>query len=186
VWSSACALVVVVAVLGGCSSPLSVDDYADQVGAAADGYVTESQALSASYQRTVEDGVRDIAASGDDDALAQAITLVRQQTVAYLAVLSDAMARYWEALDALDPPSAIEGAHDEYVAAIDVVLRAIPDTRAAVEAATDISSVQVALTTSGFADGQTRWTTACTALEQSVRDEGRGLDLGCTRPPTDG
>ena len=102
-------------------------------------------------------------------------------TVEYLALLSDTIDRYLAALKDLSPPGEVAAAHEEYVAAIQASRNALPATRRAVEEAEDLAGVQLALTASGFADSQLRWTAACTSLEQSVRDAGRGIDLRCTR-----
>lgn len=171
-----------VVMLTGCSSPMSIDGYADAATAATDAYVSESQSLSYDYQSTLEDGVRAIASDGEPDPAGRAVELVTHETVAYLAVLSDAMNRYLHDLEELSPPSGVSDAHAEYLGAVRFVLDAIPSTRDAVEGATDITAVQLALTTSGFADGQTRWTVACSALERAVRDQGKGIDLGCVPP----
>ena len=170
------------AVVAACSGGPTTDEYADSLGELVDGYVSESQALSFDYQSTVEDGVRDIVESGSEDAVSDATTLVARETIAYLAVLSDVMGRYLEGLDELTAPGAITDAHADFVAAVGLVYGAIPATRAAVAEAADLDGIQRALTASGFADGQLRWTAACLALEQMVRDEGRGIDLGCSRP----
>lgn len=173
---------IVAVVLAGCTTPMALEDYAAAAEGVTDAYVEESQALSFDYQSGVEDGVRAIVESGADDPSAEALDLVVASTVEYLALLSDAMRRYLVAIEALEPPDAVAAAHDAYVDAVDFVLGAIPDTRSAVEGAVDLDAVQLALTSSGFADGQLRWTATCTALEQAVRDEGRGIDLGCVRP----
>lgn len=174
-------VVVAAAILSGCSQPLTVDAYVAEASRAADAYVTESQNLSYDYQSTLEDEVRRIAEEGGEGAIDEATNLVTRETIAYLAVLSDAMYRYASDLSDLDAPRAISDAHDAHVAAVEAVLASIPATRDAVESAGDIAAVQVALASSGFADGQVRWTITCTALEQAVRDQGSGLDLRCTR-----
>ncbi len=170
---------------GGCSSSMTIDAYAEALGEEADAYVVESQDLSYDYQRSVEDGVAALAEAGGDDTLEAAVGLVRSETVAYLALLTDVTGRYLEGLEALEPPSEVASAHDAYVAAVDGVYRAIPSARDAAEAAPDLDGIRLALTSSGFADGQLRWTSTCTALEQAVRDEGRGVDLRCERPAGD-
>jgi len=178
------ALIVGVAamVVGGCSSPMTIDAYADAATTATDAYVAESQTLSYDYQSGLEDGVRAIAADGQPDPTTRAVDLVTRETIAYLALLSDAIARYLSSLEALVPPKVVSDAHDEYLAAVRFVLDAIPETRDSIEEATDFDAVQLALTGSGFADGQIRWTISCSSLEQAVRDEGVGIDLGCVPP----
>jgi len=178
---AAAVAVIALGVLSGCSQPLTVDAYVAEASRAADAYVTESQNLSYDYQSTLEDDVRRIAEEGGEGAIEEATNLVSRETIAYLAVLSDAMRRYADDLDDLDAPSAVADAHDAHVAAVEAVLFAIPATRDAVESAGDIAGIQLALTSSGFADGQARWTITCSALEQAVRDQGTGLDLRCTR-----
>lgn len=174
-------VVLAITLLSGCTQPLTIDAYVTEASRAADAYVTESQNLSYDYQSTLEDEVRRIAEEGGDGAIEEATNLVTRETIAYLAVLSDAMRRYASDLNDLDAPRAIADAHDAHVAAVEAVLSAIPATRDAVESAGDIAAIQLALASSGFADGQARWTITCTALEQAVRDQGSGLDLRCTR-----
>ncbi len=150
-----------------------------------DTYVDESQGLSFEYQSAVEDGVRRIVAEGGPDPTGEALTLVTTQTVQYLALLGDAMDRYHAAISPLVPTSEVVADHDAYAAAVEFVVSSLVPTRAAVESATSISEVQFALASSGFADGQLRWTATCTALEQVVRDQGRGIDLRCVLPVVD-
>ncbi len=174
----------VVIVASACSTALSTEEYVSGISAIADAYVLESQNLSYDYQSSVEDGVREIVDSGVDDAEGDAVELIAAKSVEYLALLGDAMGRYLTLLRELSPPAAINEHHDAYVAAVVVVHDALPDTRDSVAAAGDIGAIQLALTSSGFADGQIRWTTSCTSLEEAIRAEGLGVDLGCVRPET--
>jgi hypothetical protein len=165
----------------GCSTASTIDEYAASASSAADAYVTESQNLSYDYQSAVEDGVRAIADEEGEGGAERVVELVSNQTVAYLATLTDTMGRYLDALDELSPPSAVRERHEAYLDAIRFVLAAIPDARSAVEVAPDIEGIQLALSGSSFADGQVRWTGACTALEQAIRDEGGDVNLRCVR-----
>ena len=171
-----------VVLAGGCSSSMTIDAYADALGGEADAYVVESQDLSYDYQRSVEDGVAALAGQDGDAPIDEAIALVRRETVAYLATLTDVTGRYLDGLEELDPPSDVANAHEAYVGAVDGVYRAIPAAREAAESAVDLDGIRLALTASGFADGQLRWRATCSALEQAVRDEGRGVDLRCEPP----
>jgi hypothetical protein len=168
--------------VGACSASATLDEYVPTAESLSQGYVEEAQALSFDYQSSVEDGVRDLVEAGAADPQGEAVELVIDETAAYLAMLIDTMGRYLEAFDALDIPSEVAEEHDDYVAAIGVVHGSLPDTKANVEAATELDDLQLALTSSGFADGQLRWTASCTALEQAVRDEGRGINLRCVAP----
>ena len=165
--------------LAACSRGLPLGDYIEEMEATTDAYITESQGLSVDYQATVEDAVRDLVASGVDDPESEAVDLVRVETVRYLALLTDAMQRYRTAIEEPEPPGPVADAHDAYVTAVGVVVDSLPGTREAVETATSFDEIQLALASSGFADGQLRWTSACSNLEQAVRDEGRGMDLRC-------
>lgn len=167
-----------------CSGSPSLEDYIGEMESATDAWVAESQDLSYDYQSTVEDGVREIVASGAQDPEATAIELVRAETVGYLALLGDLMVRYGEAIAEPRAPDVIADAHRSYVDAVGFVAASVPDVRVAVEEADSIGAVQLALSSSGFADGQLRWTATCRALEQAVRDEGRGIDLKCIPPET--
>ncbi|MGI9528720.1 MAG: hypothetical protein ACR2NG_03340 [Acidimicrobiia bacterium] len=177
------ALVVMAGALGGagCSSPMPIDEYASELSDIAEAYVVESQDLSYDYQSSVEDGVRDIVEAGQDGAESDAIELVRSETVQYLAMLSDAMGRYLEQLDALNPPDEVADQHEAYVAAVRNVYESIPDARDTVAGATSLEGVQLALTASGFADGQLRWTTTCLSLEEAVEAQGEPVTLRCVR-----
>jgi hypothetical protein len=162
-------------------SAMSVESYADAMEAIADAYVSEAQGLSASYQRTVEDEVRAAIAEDPTGAQVRAVEIAGEATVSYLELLADAMDRFITSMDELRPPTGVEAAHDEFVGAVASVHGSLPDARDAVAGADSLSDIRLALTTSGFADGQLRWTAACTALEGSVRRQGAGLDLGCVR-----
>lgn len=175
-------VLVTAAVAAGCSTSSTLADYVPAAEDLSLAYVEEAQALSFDYQRSVEDGVRAIVDGGATDPETDAVTLVIDETVAYLAVLTDTMGRYLEAFDALDAPSEIAREHDDYVSAIGVVHQSLPTTRSAVREATRLDEVQLAMTSSGFADGQLRWTASCSALEQAVRDQGTGIDLRCVAP----
>lgn len=178
---------VVLAVLAGalvgagCSSAMPIDEYASELSAIAENYVVESQDLSYDYQSSVEDGVRDIVEAGEDGAEAAVVELMRTETVQYMAMLSDAMGRFLERLDALNPPDEVADEHEAYVAAVRNVYESIPDARDTVAEATSLEGVQLALTASGFADGQLRWTTTCLSLEEAVEAQGESVTLRCVR-----
>lgn len=169
----------------GCSSAMTIDDYAAELSEIAETYVVESQNLSYDYQSSVEDGVRAIVESGQDGAQDSAVELVRTETVQYLAMLSDAMGRYLERLEALGPPDEVKEQHEAYVDAVRNAYEAIPEARDTVAEATSLEDVQYALTASGFADGQLRWTTTCIALEEAVLEQGEAVALRCVRSTPD-
>lgn len=178
--------VIAALLVGACSaSPPSLEEYVESMERHTDAYVDESQALSFEYQSSVEDGVRRIVAEGGADPTGEALTLVTTQTVQYLALLGDAMDRYHRAIAPLVPTPEVVADHDSYAAAVGFVVSSLAPTRTAVESATSIGEVQLALGSSGFADGQLRWTATCSALEQAVRDQGRGIDLRCVPPVAD-
>jgi hypothetical protein len=161
---------------------LSSADYAAVLGEHTDDYIQESQNLSVAFHSTVEDEIKVLAESGEGDVVALATDVTRQETAQYLAVLEDAMTRYVEALGSMSPPRGLVDAHDAYVEALDAVRSSMPETRARVGEATDLTGIQTAITGSGFSDGQLRLRAACSSLEAAVRQEGHGVDLGCTRP----
>lgn len=176
-------LVVIAGALVGasCSSSMTIDEYASELPGIAEAYVVESQNLSYDYQSSVEDGVRGIVEAGEDGAEAAAVDLVRTETVQYMATLSDAMGRYLARLDALSPPDEVADQHEAYVDAVRNVYEAIPEVRDTVADATSLEDVQLALTASGFADGQIRWTTTCLSLEEAVEAQGEPVALRCVR-----
>jgi hypothetical protein len=172
-----------VALAVGCSATpsLSVDDYADAAGGATEAYVAESQQLSLTYQKKVEREVAAIVEAGADNAVDEATALVRTETVMYLALLDDAISRYVAAMDALVAPDTVAEAHASYIVVVEAVHVTLPGMRDAVAAAESIPEIQAALVGSGFSDGQAAWVATCGALEQSVRNAGRGVDLKCVK-----
>lgn len=184
---TACARIAVatclLSVAVGCSTTpsLSVDDYADAAASATDAYVAESQQLSLTYHKKVEREVAAIVEAGADTAVEEATTLVRTETVMYLALLDDAIQRYVAAMDDLVPPAEIDEQHDAYVVIVESVQVTLPDMRDAVGESQSIPEIQAALRGSGFADGQSAWVATCQTLEQAVRDAGRGVDLKCLK-----
>jgi len=177
----AAAIVVSAFIAAGCSSAMTIDEYSSDLSEIAETYVVESQNLSYDYQSSVEDGVRAIVESGQDGAQESAVELVRTETVQYLAMLSDAMGRYLERLEALSPPDEVKPEHEAYVDAVRNAYEAIPEARDTVAGATSLDDVQYALTASGFADGQLRWTTTCISLEEAVIEQGESVTLRCVR-----
>lgn len=172
------------AAISACAQPtLTTPEYAVAIEEATDAYIAESQTLSATFQGTVEDEVIRIVETGSDDPLTEATDMTRRETVLYLALLEDAMGRYVERLSAMHPPGELEGVHAEYVDAVEVVHSALPSTRSSVLSAGSLDEIKEALAGSGFQDGQYRLTSTCLSLEGSVRAEGTGVVLGCTRPP---
>jgi hypothetical protein len=161
---------------------LSSAEYASALGEATDEYIQESQDVSATFHSTVEDRIKVLAESGEGDVVALATDMTRRETVQYLAVLENAMSRYAEALTSMSPPGNLVDTHDAYVEAIDAVTSSMPATRARVGEASDLTGIQTAITGSGFSDGQLRLRAACSSLEAAVRQEGHGVDLGCSRP----
>lgn len=175
--------VVATLVVSACAqSAMTVEVYAARIEAAGDSYIEEAQSLSAAYQSSVEDQVRAVVAE-QDPAAAQdrVVEIATAATANYLALLSDAMARFIAEMEELRPPADVAAAHDEFVSAVGSVQRSLPATRDAVVQADSLASIRLALTTSGFADGQLRWTAACSALEETLRGRGTGVDLGCVR-----
>lgn len=169
--------------LGACGQQsLTVTDYADQIEAATDGYVTESQTLSQTFQDTVDGEVAKIIESSSNDRIGEVTELTKREIVLYLALLEDTMARYEDLLSDIDPPSDLSEAHVAYLDAVTSVRMALPLTRRSVESAFDLDRIYGALAGSGFQDGQPRLTSTCQVLERSVRSLGRGVDLGCVRP----
>ena len=83
---------LVAAVVVACApGSLSVGEYAIQLEDGTDDYILESQALSATFQKTVEDEVVSLAESGEGDVLVLATAVTMRETAQYLAVLEDAM-----------------------------------------------------------------------------------------------
>lgn len=171
-------LLAVAIVTAGCSSASTVDAYVEEIEGVASAYVTEAQGLSYAYQSGVEDGVRELVETSDDP-VDEAVGFVKAETMNYLVLLEDAMQRYAKALESIDPPAAVAEEHDAYLAAVRSVLASLPDTRTSITESESLDDVAFALGASGFSDGQARWTATCLALEQAVRDEGKGLDLKC-------
>jgi hypothetical protein len=149
---------------------------------AADAYVADAQSLSSGYQDRVIDEIRTMLESGRDDAATRAVEITSAATTDYLGVLADDMLVFVDTVDALNPPTEIGEEHDEFVAAIRSVHESIPATVEAVSESDSIDGIRFALTSSGFADGQIRWTAACVTLETAVRSLGQGIDIGCVRP----
>ena len=174
------------AVLGACSSSMSLDDYAETMTASTEAYVVESQDLSYDYQSSVEDGVRAIVESGVDDAAAQATELMRRSTVEYLALLLDAMGRFVEQIDELNAPADLVEDHEEYLAAVWSVYGAIPEAQDEVRGAEDLEDIERAFTASAFADGQPRWTASCERVEVAIVEAGGSVDLRCVRTEPSG
>ena len=157
-------------------------EYAAALGESTDDYIRESQNVSGAFHSTVEDKIKVLAESGEGDVVALATDVTRRETVQYLAVLEEEMTRYVEVLRSMSPPGSLVDAHDAYVEAIDAVRYSMPATRTRVGEATDLTGIQTAITGSGFSDGQLRLRAACSSLEAAVRQDGHGVDLGCTRP----
>lgn len=172
--------------LSACAAPgLTVPEYVSAIQKATDVYIAESQTLSVTFHRTVEDEVTRIVEDGSDDALGEATDITKREMVLFLALLGDAMGRYIERLSEIRPPGEIEGEHSDYLDAVESVRGAMPSTRASVSLAPDLDGIEAALAGSAFQDGQLRLTSVCQSLEESVRAEGEGIDLGCTRVATD-
>ncbi|GMQ92937.1 MAG: hypothetical protein BMS9Abin12_0414 [Acidimicrobiia bacterium] len=172
-------------VVSACSGPaLSPSAYAEVIERATDDYIERSQALSVAFQSTVEQEVALIVETDVEDPVAAAIDVTKREMVLYLALLEDAMGRYIEQLSQIAPPESLVQVHDDYVTAVQVVQRGMPETRASVESAFQLDGIEAAIAGSGLQDGQYRLAKTCMSLEAAVRAEGHGLDLGCTRPLT--
>lgn len=174
---------IVFVFLAGCSAgALPMGEYVDAMETAAVVYVADSQDLSVQYQDQVISEITEMAQSEPPDADILAVGITRSATTDYLDVLADQMLRFVDDMEAMTPPTAVGEDHDEFVAAVRSVYTAMPRTITEVGNADSLDGIRLALTASGFADGQIRWTAACTTLESSVRATGSGLDLGCVRP----
>jgi hypothetical protein len=173
-------------VLSACSDPaLTFPEYASVIQEVTDTYIAEAQALSVTFHSTVEAEVTRIVEEGSDDARSEATDVTKREMVLYLALLEDAMGRYTERLAEIRPPIDISEQHGDYADAIESVRGAMPSTRSSVASALHLDGIEAAVAGSGFQDGQFRLTTTCLSLEESVRAAGVGINLGCTRAPTD-
>ena len=174
---------VLALLVSACSEPsMSVPDYATALEDGTDAYIAESQVLSGAFQRTVEDEIAQLAETGEGDLLSIATEITSRETVQYMALLEDAMMRYGLSLEALESPAVLRDPHDAYVLALGSVRSSMQATRDAIAGAEDLDGIQIAITSSGFSDGQLRLRAACSSLEAAVRQEGHGVDLGCTGP----
>lgn len=180
-WLWACVAVAVA--VTGCSADdsLTVEAYSTEVTTIARVYVDESQSLSLRYQREVERQVGLIAAGGGASVVADAVAVVRSETVGYLALLDDAINRYVVSMSDVAPPRELVDDHESYVTIVSSVYASLPAMRDAVASSASIGDIEQALAGSGFADGQAVWTASCISLEQAIRDLGRGADLKCVR-----
>jgi hypothetical protein len=177
------AAAVLAVLVSACSdSAMSASDYASALEVGTDAYIAESQVLSGAFQRTVEDEIAQLAETGKGDLLSIATEITSRETVQYMSLLEDAMMRYGSSLETIEPPAALSDPHDAYVLALGSVRSSMQATRDAIGSAEDLDGIQIAITGSGFSDGQLRLRTACSSLEVAVRQEGHGIDLGCTRP----
>jgi hypothetical protein len=165
---------------------LTIAEYADALNAATDDYIGESQALSVAFQAAVEAEIAKLAEAGEGNLLALATGVTSRHMIQYLALLEDAMVRYREELDQMQPPEHLVAPHDDYLEAIESTRVALPPTRDSVGEAHDLEEIQAAIISSGFGDSQLRLQSSCAALEDAVRAAGQGVDLGCTRPLTAG
>ncbi|MCB1245944.1 MAG: hypothetical protein KDB69_01605 [Acidimicrobiia bacterium] len=185
-WSSsvlaALALITLVGLAGCSTDSTPVSAFAARATDVTAAYVEESQAIGYTYQRSIELEVGQIVDEGAESAVERATELVRSETVAYLAVLADAVTRYSEAFEALPVPAAVQQERDDYVAVVELARESIPSMREAVADAASIPMIRLALASSTYADSAEAWTAACRSLEQAVRDEGHGIDLKCERP----
>jgi hypothetical protein len=178
-WAVAAMMAVGVVACSG--TPPSVASFAEAATDSSQAYVRESQQISSSYQRTVEIKVLDIVATGPDTSIDEATNLVRTETVAYLALLTDALGRYVDDFSAIEVPDAIRSERDTYLNILSRSRDAIPTMRDAVSGAGTIPDIQRVLVSSALADAQIALENSCLALEQAVRDQGQGIDLKCAR-----
>jgi hypothetical protein len=178
--------VSLVVVLSACSEQaMTFPEYAPAIQEVTDAYIAEAQALAVTFYSTVEAEVTRIVEEGSDDAHSEATDVTKREMVLYLALLEDTMNRYMERLAEIRPPTDVSEQHSDYVDAIESVRGAMPSTRSSVASALHLDGIEAAVAGSGFQDGQFRLTTTCQSLEESVRAAGVGIDLGCTRLPTD-
>ncbi len=169
-------------VLSACSgTALTVPEYATQLQEVTDAYIDEAQDLTESFQRTVEEQISELAESGEGNLLLLATAITSQETVQYLTLVEDAMARYTQKLEPMDPPQEVAEEHEDYVDALESVRLSMPETIDGVAEAHDLVGIQEAITNSGFNDGQLRLQAACRLLEEAVRAAGQGVDLGCAK-----
>lgn len=167
-------------VLSACATQtLTVSEYAETIDSATALYISESQTLSANFQFAVQDEVNRIVASDVEQPLRLATEATVKEMTLYLAFLEDSIERYTESMQSMNPPKSLDEAHSAYVEATVSVRVSMPATREAVGAAVSLDAVQRAIGSSGFVDGQLRWTATCRTLEAAIRSEGSGVDLGC-------
>jgi hypothetical protein len=176
-------LFVVAAIAASCSGtqPMLLEEYAAVMTETTDSYVLESQEISFRYQRAVEDQVSALLSSGSLADLEGAMTIVRSETVNFLALLDDAMGRYHTSLTEFTAPEKVAGQHEAYLEIIASVRSTLPASRDALADTKTFEEVIASLVGSGFADGQAAWTAACESLESAIRGEGRGANLKCVR-----
>lgn len=180
-------VVVLALVAFGCSGDesMSAGDYFDAVEAETERFGLAVVDISDKYQAELRETLTEIEAAIEEDPNSAAALGDRASELAISAaasLLTDQqaeLARYADALEALEPPGDIRSAHDEAVAAGRAAAEAIPATVALIEALTDVETLAAAVTGSPFGDAQLRLTASCERLQGLAADHGIETELRC-------
>jgi outer membrane murein-binding lipoprotein Lpp len=172
------AFAVIVASCAG--SGLSTDDYASTVEARAEAHANEIVDLVAGNTSELNVAVARLQRDFEGEALAEAaVDETARLAAALFAGIGDALDRYVQDLDALDPPSELETDHRAYVVALEASRSGIAPLLSDLPAATTFDDIDRAIASSGFSDAQPRVVAACTTLERGIEARGPLVDLRC-------
>jgi len=110
-------------------------------------------------------------------ALEQGVFLGRAKMGAIISAQGEQVTVFVDRVDVLTPPETVAGAHAELLTAFSAWAAAGDDTIAALDAATDLNDLAMALSSSPFADAQLRVNQACRSLVDNAAAV--GVELSC-------
>lgn len=176
------------ALVAACGGParLSADAYFAATADLTNAYNDETLALDETYQRDLSFEVKRlerILDEDDPDSAARfaeaALQVTKEQTTKLLAGVADALTRYLEGLEGLEPPEDLVELHTQNLSTLDLAASALPALLDTVSGATGFGEIQAALAGSLFSDAQARIASDCRAWQAAAADRGVAVVFRC-------
>jgi hypothetical protein len=158
------AVALVAVSCGGGGTPLTADEYFQEVGTAIDQVMTEMSSASQEFQDATS-GATDVSAVG------AAVTMHRRNRTA--------LDSERKALEQLVPPAVAASSHRDTVDALGDLVGALDDALTSMGEASDLDGIQSILAEAGVFEADGRLQTACIKMKGNAQEAGIEVALPC-------
>ncbi|MEN8235489.1 MAG: hypothetical protein ABFR89_11295 [Actinomycetota bacterium] len=176
----AAALVALALIGTACSSSMAIDEYAALIEDRAAAYADEHEDLGRRHLADLEAAIADLQDSMEGERLATAaLDETARRSAKLFAGIGDALGRYIDELDEIEPPRSVSAEHVAYVEALKGSSEGIGPLISTLTEAVSFDEINRAFASSGYADSSLRVAAACLRLEEVLEGQDLDADLPC-------